>query len=68
MLAELPHRTGDDTLGTERVQAAIVLLADGDMARLRDALALSVVDWRDVLVGASLADEDWPSRLDRELG
>jgi hypothetical protein len=68
LLADLPHQTGVDALGTERVQAAIVLLARGDLARFRQALVLSTLDWRDVLVSAGLADEDWPTRLDRELG
>ena len=52
---------------TERVQAAIVLWAKGDIARLYDAAELALADWRDVLVRASLADEDWPARLDVEL-
>ncbi len=53
---------------SERVQAGIVLWSGGDMARLHDAVALAGVDWRDVLMRADLADEDWPSRLDAELG
>ena len=64
LLAELPT---DKVLGSERVQAAIVLLADGDFYRLRDGLALARIDWRDVLVAADLADSDWLARLDREL-
>ena len=27
-----------------------------------------MADWRDVLVAAGLADQDWPDRLDSELG
>jgi hypothetical protein len=53
---------------SERVQAAVVLWASGDLAPLRDACHLSGVDWRDVLVRAGLADEDWRTRLDVELG
>lgn len=68
LLADLQRTTGDDTLGSERVHAAIVLLAQGDIARFRHALAVSTHDWRDVLVAAGLADDDWPTRLDRELG
>lgn len=52
----------------ERIQAAIVLLAAGDVARLEQAAVLAETDWRDVLVAAGLADADWPSRLDHELG
>ncbi|MGN6609755.1 MAG: hypothetical protein ACTHMS_22430 [Jatrophihabitans sp.] len=54
--------------GSERVQASLVLWANGDLARLRDARDLAALDWRDALVRAGLADEDWPSRLDVELG
>lgn len=52
----------------ERVQAAVVLWAGGDLGRLEDSLALCQVDWRDVLVRGGLADDDWPQRLDVELG
>jgi hypothetical protein len=52
----------------ERIQAAIVLLAGGDPAELERAAALAEIDWRDVLVAAGLAHEDWPERLDAELG
>jgi hypothetical protein len=53
---------------SERVQAAIVVWANGDLARLRDACELSSLDWRDVLVRAGLEDEDWRLRLDAEFG
>ena len=53
---------------SERVQAAIVLWAAGDRYRLEDSLRLAEIDWRDVLVRAELADEDWPGRLDAVLG
>jgi hypothetical protein len=64
LLAGLPRTAGYD----ERVQAAIVLLADRDIGRLHRALDLAAKDWRDLLVAAGLADEDWPDKLDRELG
>jgi hypothetical protein len=53
---------------SERVQAAIVLRASGDLGRLRDAVALTGRDWRDTLVGAGLAEDDWPEKLDAALG
>jgi hypothetical protein len=53
---------------SERIQAAVVLWGRGDLARLRDACELARLDWRDVLVRAGLADEDWRSHLDDELG
>jgi hypothetical protein len=52
----------------ERVQAAVVLWARGDLGRFDDSLALCEVDWRDALVRGELADDDWPERLDAELG
>jgi hypothetical protein len=68
LLDDLPRRTGSKIHGSERVQAAIILLARGDIQRFRDAITLSTQDWRDVLVTADLAHEDWPARLDQELG
>jgi hypothetical protein len=52
----------------ERVQAAVVLWARGELGRFDDSLKLCDVDWRDVLVRGGLADEDWAERLDAELG
>ena len=52
----------------ERVQAAIVMWAKGDLRRFDDSVALTELDRRDVLVRGGLADEDWPERLDVELG
>jgi hypothetical protein len=70
LLAELPRRAGyaSETFASERVQAAVVLLADGDIGRLHRALHLAAADWRDLLVAAGLADGDWAARLDLELG
>ncbi len=53
---------------SERVHAAVVLWGRGDLVRLRDARDLAEQDWRDVLMRSGLADEDWPSRLEAELG
>jgi hypothetical protein len=52
----------------ERVQAAIVLSARGNLGWLRDACRLARQDWRDVLVNGGLADEDWREKLDAVLG
>lgn len=70
LLADLPRRVGydDEMFVTERLQAAVVLLADRNIGRLHRALDLAARDWRDLLVAAGLADEDWPGKLDRELG
>lgn len=52
----------------ERVQAAIVLWGRGDRDRIRNAQMLALQDWRDVLVRAGLAGDDWSLKLDVELG
>lgn len=70
MLDELPDRAGYDTehFAGERVQAAIVLISQGSIQRFREAIGLGLTDWRDLLVAAELAHEDWPDRLRAELG
>jgi hypothetical protein len=57
-----------ETNDCERVQSAIVLYAAGDLERLRYAVRLAIADWRDVLVSAGLANDDWRERLDVALG
>lgn len=52
----------------ERVHAALVLMAAGSVDRLWQAVELSVLDWRDVLMNGGLAHADWPEVLDREFG
>jgi carbohydrate kinase (thermoresistant glucokinase family) len=54
------------TRGSERLQAALVRLADGDLDRLR--VAAAEPDWRDVLVAAGLEHEGWSATLDSWLG
>jgi hypothetical protein len=66
-LADLAGTATDRAHSSERVHGAIVLLAGGDIARFREARDLAVADWRDVLVAAGLADDDWPAKLDAEL-
>jgi Arginine deiminase len=53
LLAELPHRAGYDheMLASERVQAAVVLLADSDIGRLHRAINLAAADWLSVGCG-----------------
>ncbi|XVS62063.1 hypothetical protein ACQPYE_27850 [Actinosynnema sp. CA-299493] len=68
LLADSPSVRGSEPEGTERIQAAIVILAAGDLTRLRAALAVVEADWRDLLVAAGLAHNDWRARLDQELG
>lgn len=52
----------------ERVHAALVLMADGSVDRLWQAVELSALDWRDVLMNGGLANGDWPATLNREFG
>ncbi|WP_157985100.1 hypothetical protein [Lentzea terrae] len=51
----------------ERIHAALVLMAEGSMDRLWQAVELSALDWRDVLMNGGLANWDWPEVLDREF-
>lgn len=70
ILNALPDAVGYDReeFRSERIRAAIVLLAEGDIKKLRQAIELAKLDWRDVLVAGELADADWAVRLDAELG
>jgi hypothetical protein len=70
MLDNLPDTVGYDAehFASERVQAAIVLLARGSVSGFHEAVGLARTDWRDLLVAAELAVSDWPDRLQAELG
>ena len=45
---------------SERIQFAILKLAQGDLNEFDKAFELATIDWRDVLVAAGLASMDWP--------
>jgi hypothetical protein len=47
----------------DRVHLAILKQAGGDFERFARYLALAAVDWRDLLMAAGLADENWPEVL-----
>jgi len=70
VLDGLPVAAGyaERELRSERIRAAIVLSAGGDVTKFRRAVELAKRDWRDVLVAGGLADADWAVRLDAELG
>lgn len=53
---------------SERVQAAIVFAANGDLQELKRGAQRAMVDWRDVLMNGQLAHKDWPEVLTAELG
>jgi hypothetical protein len=63
-IVRLVEAASDD----ERIQAAIILAAAGDVNAIRSGVELARLDWRDALVDGGLADEDWPSILDTALG
>lgn len=52
-------RHAHETPASERLRAAVVLAAAGNISKLRRELDLAASDWRRVLVGAGLGDEDW---------
>ena len=52
----------------ERICAAVLIMAAGDLVRFASAMALAERDWRDVLMSAGLAQEDWRARPDEALG
>jgi hypothetical protein len=56
------------TQDRERVVAAVVLGACGDLERLHQLVELSRIDWRDILVGVGLGNADWSHVLDERLG
>lgn len=66
--AERIARQIGEVTDSEREQAAVLLLADGDEYGLEAAVHLARTDRRDLLVAADLADDRWPARLDHQLG
>jgi len=48
-----------------RVHAAILLLAKGNLAKFDEVLAGACADWRDTLVAAGLANQNWKIVLDK---
>ena len=51
----------------ERIHAAVVFLAVGDLDKFEDAVLVAETDWRDVLVASGLSF-GWVAHLDEELG
>lgn len=49
------------------MQAALVLPSGENFEAFLHHVRVARVDWRDVLVAAGLAEDDWPERLDQEL-
>lgn len=67
-VAKILERSISGNQDRERLVAAIILSANGDMRRLHRVVELSRLDWRDALVAGGLANEDWAQRLDAEFG
>jgi hypothetical protein len=56
-----------DSVGIERIQFAALLIGQGNLRKLDDAIRLGRSDWRDLLVAGGLADEGWQDRMEAEL-
>ncbi len=52
----LPFLEKLDEYGLERVRYAALKVSDGDLEKLRRAVALAKTDWRDLLVAAGFAN------------
>ncbi len=67
--SNLPYCEDTDAAGMERIRFAALKASGGDLAKLRTAIELGKIDWRDLLVEAGFADdpqehERWdPGRL-----
>lgn len=49
-----------------RIVYAILKLSGSNLIKLSEAIALAESDWRDVLVAAKLANENWEQKILRE--
>ncbi|WP_157876803.1 hypothetical protein [Streptomyces graminilatus] len=67
-LRVLAVELGGSQQDMERLLAAAVLIAAGDVDRFRSAVRLAREDWRDLLVAGGLGHGNWPRVLDEELG
>ncbi|MFQ5989283.1 MAG: hypothetical protein ACE5K9_05145 [Candidatus Methylomirabilales bacterium] len=66
--AELPFLEDESrTRERARVQLAVLKLANGSLSAFEQWLREACVDWRDVLVAAGMAHENW-LRVLREAG
>ena len=56
-----PPFEGEWALTRERVQVAILILANSNLERLMTCIAGAQIDWRDTLNGAGLGESNWQS-------
>jgi hypothetical protein len=68
LVDDILSRLRVDTSEPERVVAAVVLAADGELTGLVRAVELANDRPNELLVEAELAHPDWPQRLDDTLG
>ena len=47
--------------------AAILIFVMRNVTNIAGTIRSVTVDWRDLLIGAGLADDDWPSRVEELL-
>ncbi|MES5824522.1 hypothetical protein [Streptomyces sp. RG80] len=52
----------------ERIAAAVIIYADGDVDRLFGAIREMETDWRDLLMIAHIGNSGWQSRVDDYFG
>lgn len=52
-----------DGQAPERIHLAILYLSGGDLREFDQTLRNGLIDWRDTLVAAGLANADWPEVL-----
>ncbi|MFD0857121.1 hypothetical protein ACFQ07_33255 [Actinomadura adrarensis] len=54
-------------MSRERLQVSVLIVARGHLTRLDEAIASGHQDWRDLLLSAGLADENWRAKVEAEL-
>ena|ERR1051326_6239391 len=64
----LPFYENADASALERIRFAVLKISEGDIAKLRDAIKVAQVDWRDTLMGAGFghsltAHQQWEQNL-----
>ncbi|HXF40247.1 MAG TPA: hypothetical protein VN687_11090 [Blastocatellia bacterium] len=64
----LPFCENSDANALERIRFAVLKISEGDISRLRDAIKVAQVDWRDTLMGAGFghsvtAHQQWEQDL-----
>ncbi|WP_062302335.1 hypothetical protein [Demequina subtropica] len=68
IVSALERLTVSASLDRDRLQAAVLIAARGNLTLFEDALEQARDDWRDLLVRTDLAGADWDARLDEALG